>query len=77
MAMATALCRVPKSALPIPLGDPRSSILSHSTARRFPEMPCGAPLNGDLRRCPLSMLGGGPLCAHVEGQGKAIAGLSW
>ena len=35
--------RGPVSALPVPLGDRRSSILGHSTARRYPETPPESP----------------------------------
>ena len=39
----SALCRPPFFALPLPLGDPRSSILGDPRARRLPEMPPDRP----------------------------------
>ena len=41
-----ALCRAPHSTRPVPLGDPRSSILRDPAAHRFPEMPLWSPRNG-------------------------------
>ena len=40
---ARTLWRATVSALPVPLGDRRSSILGHPTARSFPEMPLEHP----------------------------------
>ncbi len=43
LARAAALCRSPLFALPLPLGNPRSSISGDPSARRLPEMPPGHP----------------------------------
>ena len=41
--MAGTVCRAALSALPLPFGDRRSSILGDPTARTFPETPPDRP----------------------------------